>query len=110
MLGLYGTFKASLTRETCRDRLVPHCSGTAHLACTNHSPSPPANWLRLSLVREALREIRNLVWRIREIQRRKLDRVGFEVPQLQGQILPDVRENALACCIRDTRNLYTARP
>ena len=61
--------------------------------------------VRLSMLREALREIRNLVWRIQTIQCRNLDRRGIEIPRLGEHIAPDLRESALRQCIRDTQSL-----
>lgn len=92
------------------DRSAQHCSSTMHRECTSPLVGENATWFRRSLAREVLREIRNLVWRIREIQRKALDRQGFEVPQLQGQISSPAKENALICCTKDMRNLYASRP
>jgi hypothetical protein len=66
---------------------------------------------RASLVRAILREIRNLFWRIREIRRTQLHRRGISInPLRQTPSPPERRENALACCIQDTRSLCTSRP
>jgi hypothetical protein len=60
---------------------------------------------RFSMVREVLREIRNLVWRIRMIQCRNLDRQGIEIPRLEEHIASDLRESALKQCMRDMQSL-----
>ena len=61
--------------------------------------------VRLSMAREVLRETRNLAWRIRTIQCRYLDQQGIEIPRLEGQIAPQLRESALKQCIADTQSL-----
>jgi hypothetical protein len=66
---------------------------------------------RVSLVREVLREIHNLFWRIGEIRRRGLDRMGMQIDPCPEIPLPhEQRERALACCIQDTHNLCKSRP
>jgi hypothetical protein len=61
--------------------------------------------VRLSMLREVLRESRNLVWRIQTIQCKNLDRQGIEIPRLEEHIAPDLRERALRQCIRDMQSL-----
>jgi hypothetical protein len=69
------------------------------------------HYLRVSLVLEALREIRNLFRRIGEIQNRLLDRRGISINPSHGISLPpEQQETALACCIQDMRSLYKSRP
>lgn len=61
--------------------------------------------VRLSMVREVLRETRNLAWRIRSIQCRNLDRQGIEIYRLEEYIAPELRESALRQCTRDMQSL-----
>jgi len=66
---------------------------------------------RASQVREVVREIHNLFWRIGEIRRRGLDRVGMQIDPCPEIPLPhEQRESVLACCIQDTHNLCKSRP
>lgn len=70
----------------------------------------PPSMFRASLVRAVLREIRSLLWRIREIRHRSLDRMGIVIdPHHQTTSLAE-RESASDCCSKDTQNLYRDRP
>jgi hypothetical protein len=81
-----------------------YCGCASSFACA--SKTRP-HLFRVSLAREVLREIRNLFWRIGEIRRRALDRQGISTDPLREIRLPhEPQASALACCIRDTHNLY----
>src|SRR5208283_4581151 len=85
------------------------CYGYANTSALASYNRPPL--LRFSLVREVLREIRNLFRRIEEIQNRYLDRRGILINLSRDiPLRPEQQETALACCIQDMRNLYTSRP
>jgi len=70
-----------------------------------------AGLYQASLVRAVSREICSLLWRIRDIQRTQLHRRGISIDPLRRTPLSqEVRESALVCCMKDTRNLCTSRP
>ena len=70
----------------------------------------PRRAFRLSLLREALREIRNVSRRIWLIRDKKLD-CGLQIdPCVALGLPPETQEKALACCMRDMRNLMSSRP
>jgi hypothetical protein len=89
-------------------------SRTRHYGCASSSACASITRpqvFRVSLVREVVREIHNLFWRIGEIRRRGLDRVGMQIDPCPEIPLPhEQRESVLACCIQDTHNLCKSRP
>lgn len=100
--------------QSCMGRRVGHRSSTEHYGYANSqgcasATAPPI--FRLSLVREAVFEIRNLVWRMLEIRRRSLDRTGILIHPLHEIVSrQEQRESALEGCIRDMHNLCKHRP
>jgi hypothetical protein len=108
------TEATSSSREFAEDKSAGdhsrtrHCGYASSFACA--SKARP-HLFRVSLAREVLREIRNLFWRIGEIRRRALDRQRISIDPLREIRLPhEPQASALACCIRDTHNLYACRP
>jgi hypothetical protein len=93
--------------ESNRSRIGRHCY--ANQSAIASRTRPPR--FRASLLREVLREIRNLFHRIGEIQNRELDRQGISLDPGRELCLPhELQESALACCIRDMQSLYSSRP
>lgn len=76
--------------------------------CGCESANPPRVF-RLSLAQAILREIRSLFSRIRELQRRRLDRRGISLDPLHQIESLEVRERASGCCTEDMHNLYASR-
>lgn len=99
------TYQADKTAgDFPRRRHYGYASSSALVSTT------PPRLFRVSLVREVLREIRNLFWRIGEIRRRELDRQGIWVNPLPDKSYPlALRERALGDCSTDTHNLCTSR-
>jgi hypothetical protein len=66
---------------------------------------------RGSLIREVLREIRSLFWRIAEIRRTQIHRRRASInPFPETSLRPKEYRHALASCIADIQNLSTRRP